>query len=722
MKKTFLFTILLIVSITITGYAQSDGWKILTIARELSSINMISSTKGYVYGGDIAYKTTDAGLSWSYPQIMNPTVGFSFYYTNSEPADVIFIDSLKGWSPYINNQLVKTVNGTSWNVVNTNINYVYLNCIFFINSMTGWAGGRIGQFPQSLILKTTNNGLNWIRQSTGIDYVVRCIVMINSTKGFYTAQNTDTIGYTTDGGNSWLKKKIGNGQPVNKIIFIDSLRGWALGHNNFITKTTDGGSNWSLITTPIGNTQNIYFFDSATGWISETTQSQRLWKTTNGGLNWFANMSFQPNRVLDIFFRNSTTGWVSTTNGYLWITTNGGTNWNSLVDPPYGYIHSLDFTDVNNGWMLSSYRNIWKTTNRGYNWTNTRSENNLNSIDFTNAQTGYVCGDFGKILKTTNSGINWININSGNVNYKSICFVNDNTGWSCGSEGKIIKTTNAGLNWVHQNSNSIFGLNDIHFTDVQNGFIAGDSGYVLKTTNGGTQWDTITPGNKFAYNKINFVNTNTGYAIGHRRYLSNDVWFYIRVMQKTTNSGQSWSEIINISSPIFQVFFEDVFFINGNTGWYLEKNGISGTILKTTNGGLNWVQAYHRQKDAIACLFSLGESYTWAGGDGIVLTTSTPIGINQIGSKVPSNFLLNQNYPNPFNPQTKIKFDVPRASFTKIIIYDLLGREVATLVNEELRPGTYEADWDASSFSSGVYFSVLQTDNFYQANKMILVK
>jgi hypothetical protein len=108
--------------------------------------------------------------------------------------------------------------------------------------------------------------------------------------------------------------------------------------------------------------------------------------------------------------------------------------------------------------------------------------------------------------------------------------------------------------------------------------------------------------------------------------------------------------------------------------------------------------------------------------------TTMPITILEpVSTEIPAVFSLSQNYPNPFNPQTKIKFDVPanvrgQTSNVKLIIYDLLGREVATLVNEELKPGTYEADWDGSNFSSGVYFYKIISNEFTETRKMVLMK
>lgn len=100
---------------------------------------------------------------------------------------------------------------------------------------------------------------------------------------------------------------------------------------------------------------------------------------------------------------------------------------------------------------------------------------------------------------------------------------------------------------------------------------------------------------------------------------------------------------------------------------------------------------------------------------------TVPIGIIQISS-VAKDFSLEQNYPNPFNPATKINFSIPKISFSKLVVYDILGREVETLVQEQLKPGEYEVDWDASKYSSGMYFYKLITEHYTNIKKMVLVK
>ncbi len=97
-------------------------------------------------------------------------------------------------------------------------------------------------------------------------------------------------------------------------------------------------------------------------------------------------------------------------------------------------------------------------------------------------------------------------------------------------------------------------------------------------------------------------------------------------------------------------------------------------------------------------------------------------GINQISNEIPSKYILSQNFPNPFNPETKIKFELPRAGFVKIVMFDNMGREVKTLVNENLTAGSYESSFDGSRFASGVYFYRMQSGEFSVTKRMMLVK
>jgi hypothetical protein len=156
--------------------------------------------------------------------------------------------------------------------------------------------------------------------------------------------------------------------------------------------------------------------------------------------------------------------------------------------------------------------------------------------------------------------------------------------------------------------------------------------------------------------------------------------------------------------------------------------GAGGTILKSTNSGTNWgFQNSTTTNDLNSIFFYLSSTGYAVGNNGTIVKTTNSGGnifleANQINSEVPAEFKLYPNYPNPFNPMTKIKFQMPKRSFVNLEVYDVLGKKAAVLVNEELKAGSYEADWNASEYPSGIYFYRLTSDEFISSGKMVLVK
>jgi hypothetical protein len=123
-----------------------------------------------------------------------------------------------------------------------------------------------------------------------------------------------------------------------------------------------------------------------------------------------------------------------------------------------------------------------------------------------------------------------------------------------------------------------------------------------------------------------------------------------------------------------------------------------------------------------------GSQYLYAWLEGCVINgvlygdTTFPVGITNISNEMPEGYRLSQNYPNPFNPATQIKFDISKSSFINLTIYDVNGREISVLVNEDLHAGSYTADWDASAYPSGVYFYKIITVDYSETKKMVLIK
>lgn len=105
-----------------------------------------------------------------------------------------------------------------------------------------------------------------------------------------------------------------------------------------------------------------------------------------------------------------------------------------------------------------------------------------------------------------------------------------------------------------------------------------------------------------------------------------------------------------------------------------------------------------------------------------VFITPNPVSVENISSEVPEKYSLSQNYPNPFNPVTNIEFKISTSDFVKLKVYDVMGKEISALVNQNLTPGTYKINFDGSRLTSGMYFYKLETSKFTETKKMVLIK
>ena len=152
----------------------------------------------------------------------------------------------------------------------------------------------------------------------------------------------------------------------------------------------------------------------------------------------------------------------------------------------------------------------------------------------------------------------------------------------------------------------------------------------------------------------------------------------------------------------------------------VDVTGLSSTEYQVPEGMLDLNTVYFWRTNASNGMGTGPWSVKW-------FFTTTPVNVSLTGSEIPGEFKLYANYPNPFNPATKIKFDIPEKSFVKLTVYDALGREINTLVNNELSPGSYVADWPAptgngAGYTSGVYFYRLEAGNYVETKKMLMIK
>jgi len=237
--------------------------------------------------------------------------------------------------------------------------------------------------------------------------------------------------YTT----AWLKQTSGKyTSSLNSVYFTDSNNGYAVGDSGKIFKTTNGGLNWTVQTCPkqmavgIPNIKSVSFMNADTGFAVGQTS---IFKTINKGINWTAEFSTFIGDFHSIYFIGNigyAVGSNDHENGIIIKTTNGGLNWTEQTSGTTNFLNSIYFVDANTGYVVGGNGIILKTIDGGTNWTAEISgtSNWLTSVYFIDVNTGYAIGISGTILKTTNGGTTWIAqsnpVNGKNVNLNSVFF------------------------------------------------------------------------------------------------------------------------------------------------------------------------------------------------------------------------------------------------------------------------------------------------------------
>jgi len=400
------------------------------------------------------------------------------------------------------------------------------------------------------------------------------------------------------------------------------------------------------------------------------------------------------------------------------------TQWNpqNLTSGNFG--NRVHMVNSSRGYLLLTIANqnkiVHRTENGGSNWTATSyiQPSSYQDIFFTSENTGYIAGPLGSIMKTVDGGNTFAPLVTGiTENLSRISFLNEYTGYSSGANGTVIRTTNAGVSWTAAN---IPGAGIVRFDLIDaNSVIAASGLNAYRTTNSGANWQ-ISPLTGENSTGVDMVNSLTGYISGSNSSNYGSI-------NKTTDGGLTWQPLIsNFQSPI-----SGICFISENTGYIYGGIGSSipslatSMIGKTTNGGSNWYFQVSGSNWPVTDMSFSGTEAGLVAAFSVVAYTSNgggAIGIQQVSSNLPEEFSISQNYPNPFNPVTNIEFAIPKSSFVKLAVFDITGRELETLVSQNMKPGTYKADWDASKYSSGIYFYTITTGGFTQTKKMILTK
>jgi len=382
-------------------------------------------------------------------------------------------------------------------------------------------------------------------------------------------------------------------------------------------------------------------------------------------------------------------------------------------------LYDIEFLNINTGWCVGSGGVCLKTTNSGENWIQMNhpvGTKPLRAVHIVDSNIVYFVGQFETVFKTIDGGYNWVIIKNGPSNqgnsYFGLYFINKETGWVSGTYQKISKTTNGGLTF-DSTFISAGWTYDMYFKDAFTGFVTSE-GRIFKTTNGGNSWFyslNLTTSRYFW--KISFVDNQYGWVAGY-----NGAGVY-----RTNDFGGNWSLIYD-SAKIVGMF--GVCFVNKDTGFV---GGNVNKLFKTTDGGFNWARE-NTQTDleTFESIEFVNDTVGWiCSTSGVILHTTTGgqtlTGIANQTENIANKYELHQNYPNPFNNQTKIKFEIPKYSEVKILVYDILGRERDIIIDGIYQAGKYEIYYSPKELSSGIYFyEMIINEELRHTKKLLLLK
>lgn len=370
---------------------------------------------------------------------------------------------------------------------------------------------------------------------------------------------------------------------------------------------------------------------------------------------------------------------------------------------------------------------VYLSTNNGLSWIQKPFINNVNIASLAASGSNIFAGTWGYGLwRSTNYGDNWSNLPGFGAGWAASLAIKDSiilagTGTGGGSWG-IYRSTNNGQTWIHIDGGSTwsFGIGNSYF------FAGLRGGTIMYSTNYGLNWS--------------FTTSITGYLVWAFAVNGSDVfagtWGYRGSYNgspglfHSTNNGTNWTQKYLDSQNVYSIVLSGTnIFVGTDSGMYL-----------STNYGLNWIQKNEGIGNQSIKSLIIKQDYVYAGTLGSSVwrrPLSELVGLNNINKYVLRNYVLYQNYPNPFNPATTIKFGIPNSgSPTKAFgddkvvlkVYDILGKEIATLVNERLKAGEYEVKFDArlhgqgTNLPSGVYYYKLESGNYVETKKMLLIK
>jgi photosystem II stability/assembly factor-like uncharacterized protein len=559
--------------------------------------------------------------------------------------------------------------------------------------------------------------------------------------------NNGIVEKSTNNGQSWTQC-LSLGETVlavalhNTTIFAGTFDG-------FIWKSTDNGISWKQVLSINNNIGSLYY-DGAS---IVAGCSNIIYRSTDNGNTWEQSLSSISGTVRRLLMRGGTLYAAAGTDMYasIYISNDGGQTWNlrcsqiggvGYVSQIYGLVNRDSLLLLGSGsGLFSSTDNgtTWKLFNQGISQSSVSSFVSLGARLFAATDN---CG----VMFTDDNGQTWNQSASGIPQfwpyslcaYKSFLF-------AVGGPDKLYASSDSGKTWSSC-LKGLAGKNAICLAASGDSLFLGTDAGIFISKDTASTWNQPNPGlsnrinNVFAINNLLFVTSNVG---SYRSIDGGSHWSSLYVpafdsfisgmaqggqflfamvsglygLYRSEDNGADWSSLGFEGIDVTCVMTISNWVFVGTMDYGVLVSQDHGTTWYTMNDGLissNIDDFAVHQNILFASLFLCGAQSFPLGLLGI--TSVRPLAL------MPNRISLKQNYPNPFNPTTTISFALPSRSFVSLKVFDMLGREVATIVSEEMAAGNYSKQWNAAKMSSGVYIYRLQVGSFTETKKLVLLR
>lgn len=354
---------------------------------------------------------------------------------------------------------------------------------------------------------------------------------------------------------------------------------------------------------------------------------------------------------------------------------------------------------------------VFNSTSNGSSWANVGNSPGGTCVDALavsgqNLIAGTDGGYYGTgVYVSTNSGASWTATGPSLMRLFSLATRGQYV--FAGSTGSVFLSPDNGVNWTATNN----GLPNTFVVALcvsgTNLFAGTDGGGVYFSTNDGASWTSASSG-------LTNSGVNALAAIGDNVFAG--TWGSGIFL--STNNGASWTPANNGLTN------NNVFALAASGGNLFAGTGPNGGVFLSTNNGASWTSANDGLINTFVRALVVSGPYLFAGTSGGVWRRSLSelVSVNGGHLTLPENFRLGQNYPNPFNPSTTIDYQIAARSHVVLSVFDVLGREVSSLVNAIQEPGYKSVQWDATNVASGLYFYQLRAGSFVETKKMLLVR